>query len=289
MSGRAVRSGRIEGISDNVAQRITFVPITAVSGKPVALLLEADGPGEARLWLCGRAPGTGALTVRDHMVDGSLVLTTLHLAVPTDSLRPALAVDTPPAPEPGTLLAGACAVTQSFRWPTEPTAHGQIGLRLAMGGRTALGRMAYEVRDEETGDVGHRDSLGVAGAGTDDYVWMALGGPYSGKQLTVTVSGVAAQAEMAVRFWWMPGNLYGWGEATGCVPRPGGDFRFQLAKAYPAGEWVGEFSRLAAELAPEVGRRTLDCLLGARLFVAGIVALLACSMRRAAGSDPKRR
>jgi hypothetical protein len=267
-----VRSGRIEGISDNVAQRITFVPITASEGVPVTLRISCKpSGGEARLWLCGRAPGTGALTVGDHMVDGSLVLTTLHLAVPTDSLRVALAVDALPAPEPGAPLVGACAVTQTFQWPCARTARDLAGFRLALGHQTAAGALVYEVRAEHSGGTMQRDSLTAADLRANEFVWCGLGSPHGGKKLAVTLGGVGAKTDAAVRFWWMSGNAYGWGEAMGCVPRPEGDCQFQMARAYPVGTWVREFPGLMAELAPEVGTRLLRWLLGMRMM------LLACS------------
>ena len=146
-------------------------------------------------------------------------------------------------------------------------------MRLALGGNIVLEDLAYEVRGEG-GEVVHRGSIGVAGKGSDDLLWMELGNPGEGSRMSVTVGGVGAKAETAARFWWMPGDVYREGEATGCVPRPGGDCLFRLARRYGWGEWVAEFPALVGELAPEVGENTLSWLLVARM---AFLAALVCS------------
>ncbi|MBN1423220.1 hypothetical protein JXA88_01575 [Candidatus Fermentibacteria bacterium] len=276
LNSRMVREGRVEAIRDNAPIIIDFPPLLVAEGLPLTLRLTPLRPGEVRVWLCGRMPGTSILTTGDRTGAGSLALTTLHLARRADSLRVVLAADTPLLPEPGLLLVGSCVLTQSFLWPRESTAGDLIGLRLAQGEWTAPGCLAYQVRDDERGEVVYQDSVGLAGRGSDDYLWLRLGGPHQGRRLSVSVTGSGATTDAAPRFWWMPSDVYGEGEARGCVPRPGGDCVFRLATRHAAGDWLRELPRVAGTTVP--GRETaLVWLLGARLglMVMGTLVLVA--------------
>ncbi|MBN1423221.1 hypothetical protein JXA88_01580 [Candidatus Fermentibacteria bacterium] len=278
--GITIHRGTIEATFDNVPVRLCFPPVLEAKDATFALRLSLVGAGELRLWLCGRGIGTGPLTVCDRLVDGSLVLTSLHLNERTDSLRVALAADVPPSPEPGLLLAGSCVLTQSFLWPREPGDFDHIGLRLALGEGMVVGSLVYAVRDELSGGEVHRDTVEVGGRGRDDYVWFSLGTAPRGRRLSVSVSGDGAKAETAGRFWWMPADVYGEGEAIGCVARAGGDCVFRLAEGTSLTRWALEFPRLSTQLAPAISAPALTGLLYVRLALVGVLGLAVCVGRR---------
>ncbi len=278
LGGQRIHAGTLSATPDNEPVTLTFPLMRAVEGIPLTLRLTPLGPGELRVWLCRRMPLTGALRTRDRMVDGSVVLRTLHLVPKADSLRVVLSSDDIPRAEPTQELVGPCTLTQTFEWPRDPSPRDEVGFRLALGRWTLPGWVAYEVRNHKTGELVHADSASLIGRGPNDYLWLRLGEGPRARRLSVVLRGPRTRGESAIRFWWVSAEVYPEGEALGCVPRPGGDCLFRLATVSPLGRWLAEFPRLSSAMAPSAG--WAHGLLGARACVCAALALAVAIPRR---------
>lgn len=278
VDGAVVREGRLPCVEDNAMARMEFAPVDA-KGRVCAVRLFALETGEVRVWLCRGTAEMRSLTVRDNLVGGSLVMTALHHAPRSDSMRVVLSIEGPPSPVPTGFLVGDCRVTQTVRWSGVHVRPDRIGFRTALGGRIVTGSLAYEIGDERC--VVFRDSLSIAGEGSDDFVWMRLSSPDEATGASVTVGGVGATVETAARLWWMPADIHRGGEASGCVPTPGGDCELRLAKRYTPEQWLAACPRLLREQALSPHGRLLDVLLSLRGVLLS-AAVLAGILARAA-------
>jgi hypothetical protein len=268
---RTLRKGTLKIVGDNHPQRISFPLLSEPAGEPFSLRLQIADPweDEFRYWICARSEGFGRLVVGDRMVNGSLVLRTVHICVSPDSMRVILAADGRPMAMQGPPVAGACRLTQTFRWPREPARGDMVGMRLAMGGGLAAGPVAYLVRESASGTVVHQGAVSLAGRDENEFLWFPLGWPRTEALLSVDLSAPDARRETAARFWWIPVDVHPAGNAMGCVSAPGGDMVFRLATTYPVGSWISSLADHSAETAGFDGNG-LRLLLWIRLALIGI-------------------
>jgi len=239
-TGRRLRQGTVQTVGDNMAQRIGFPLLTGVEGLPLALKLEIKAPWEHefRFWLCRRPPGLGALVVADRLTDGALVMKTLHLRSSADSSKVIIAADTHPDPISTPPIAGACAVSQEFRWCAPSSSHDMIGIRLAMGGRMLAGKLDFRVEELPGKAILSQGSKSIVGSGGNEFLWFPIGWPHDGGRMRIEVSAKDSRAENAPSFWWSSSDLYEEGEATGCTPSHGGDLIFKTAATYSPIQWM---------------------------------------------------
>jgi hypothetical protein len=268
---RILRRGTKRIIGDNHPQRLSFPLLAESAGDPLELKLKiADAwDDEFRFWICERCEGFGALVMGDRMVEGSLVLRTLHVSVSSDSMRVILGADSQPSTIQGPAIAGACRLTQTFRWPREPARGDMIGMRLAIGGSLVAGAVDFTVRETASGTMVNHGTISLAGREENEFLWFPLGWPRTDASLSVDVSAPHTRAENAARFWWIPVDVHPHGDAVGCVPAPGGDMVFRLATTYPVGSWISGLADHSADAAG-FDDSWLRLLLWARLVVLGI-------------------
>jgi hypothetical protein len=205
----------------------------------------------------------------DRMVEGSLVLRTLHVCVSSDSLRIILAADRQPITIQGPPIAGDCRLSQTFCWPRIPARGDRVGMRLAIGGGLVAGAVDYQVRESASGTVVQQGDVSLAGRDQNEFLWFPLGWPRAEAVLSIDISAPRTRAENAARFWWIPVDVHPQGDAVGCVPGPGGDVVFRLATTYPIGSWISSLADHSAEAAG-FDSNGLRLLLWFRLALLGV-------------------
>ena len=147
-----------------------------------------------------------------------------------------------------------------------------MGMRLAIGGSLVAGAVDFTVREMASGATINHGSVPLAGREENEFLWFPLGWPRRDAVLSIDVSASHTRAENAARFWWIPVDVHPQGDATGCVPAPGGDMVFRLATTYPVGSWIGSLADHSADAAG-FDSPWLRLLLWSRLLVLGIAFL----------------